>query len=98
MSAVPTIEVVYALPEQQHVAVVPWREGITAGEALAASGILTQCPELSATTVVMGVFGVFVAAERCLQPDDRLELYRPLVNDPRTRRRRLAAQGRTMRS
>ncbi len=91
------IEVVYALPERQHVAAVAWREGITAGEALAASGILVRCPEVSAATAVMGVFGVFVAADRCLQPGDRLEIYRALSNDPRTRRRRLAAQGRTMR-
>ena len=86
------IEVVYALPERQTVVRIPWPEGgITAGEAVEASGICNSHPELGKAPLVIGVFGVVCDPSRPLRPGDRVELYRPLRNDPRAMRRARAA-------
>ena len=49
-------------------------------------------PEIDARDCPLGVFGVAVADDHCLQEGDRLEIYRPLENDPLETRRRLARQ------
>jgi putative ubiquitin-RnfH superfamily antitoxin RatB of RatAB toxin-antitoxin module len=89
------VEVVYALPDRQRLVEVPLREGMTAWQAIEASGILVECPELAGPPVIVGIFGQRVEPSHALRDGDRVEIYRPLVNDPREqRRRRAVAQGR----
>lgn len=90
------VEVAYALPRLQRVLEVPFVEGMTAMQAVESAGLLQEFPELSATTLTLGVFGRVVPPAQVLRPGDRVEIYRPLKVDPREARRRLAAQGRTM--
>jgi putative ubiquitin-RnfH superfamily antitoxin RatB of RatAB toxin-antitoxin module len=86
------IEVVYALPERQTLVRISWSEGgMSAGDAVAASGICNSHPELEKAALVIGVFGVVCDWSRPLRPGDRVELYRPLRNDPRAMRRARAA-------
>jgi len=82
------LEVVYARPDRQWVVVVPFREGITALEALEASGLRTQCPELCAGDLPLGIFGRRIEPTQRLGRGDRVEIYRKLPSDPREARRR----------
>jgi uncharacterized protein len=70
--------------------------GCTAGEALDLSGILAGHPALDPAACGVGIFGREVTRDRLLAPGDRVEVLRPLAEDPRERRRRLARQGRSM--
>jgi putative ubiquitin-RnfH superfamily antitoxin RatB of RatAB toxin-antitoxin module len=70
--------------------------GCTAGEALELSGILDLHPAVPAAACGVGIFGLEVAPSRVLQAGDRVEVLRPLAEDPRDRRRRLARAGRSM--
>ncbi len=90
------VEVVYALPDWQTLLVLEVEPGTTALEAVRRSGILDRHRELAKGELDLGVFGKRVAAEQVLVEDDRVEIYRPLLADPREVRRKLAAEGRTM--
>jgi putative ubiquitin-RnfH superfamily antitoxin RatB of RatAB toxin-antitoxin module len=87
------VEVAYALPDRQLVIEVPLADGMTALQAVEAAGILADTPELAARPLCIGIFGKLVESSQVLKPGDRVEIYRPLPDDPRERRRRLAAQG-----
>ena len=86
------IEVVYALPEAQHVLSLHLPAGATVAEAIAASGICGRHPEIDLARTAVGVFGRRVSLDRPLRHDDRVEIYRPLAADPKTSRRRRAAK------
>jgi len=90
------VEVAHARPERQEVVELDCRPGLTALEAVRASGLLEAFPGIDASRLVLGIFGRIVPPEHELQPGDRVEIYRPLPVDPREARRRLAAAGRTM--
>jgi hypothetical protein len=92
------VEVVYALRDRQHVSRVRHADGMTAIEAVEASGLLKACPELAGSRLDLGVYGRVVQQTHVLRPGDRVEIYRPLTADPREARRRLAAQGKARRS
>lgn len=86
--------VVYALPEYQSVvrlALPP--AGMTAGEAIAASGLCDRYPEIARNDLNIGIFGKPCELSRVLKPGDRVEIYRQLRNDPRAMRRSRAAAG-----
>lgn len=87
-----TVEVVYALPGNQllvELSVVP---GTTAREAIAQSGILARFPQIDPDRQRIGIFGRVVKADAVLQAGDRVEIYRPLIADPKEARRRRAAR------
>ena len=90
------VEVVYALPDRQaQVCLAMPPAGLTAAQAIRASGLREKFPELDRDDLVIGVFGTICDGDRLLQPGDRVEIYRPLRNDPRAMRRARAAQART---
>lgn len=86
------IEVAYAEPERRWLIELLVAPGTTAGEAIDMSGILEACPGLD--TSAIGVFGERVRRDRVLEDGDRVEIYRPLVVDPKEARRELARRGR----
>lgn len=90
------IEVACAEPDCQTVIALEVPAGCTAGEAIIRSEILARHPALDPAACGVGIFGREVTRERVLAPGDRVEVLRPLPEDPRARRRRLARQGRTM--
>lgn len=90
-----TIEVVYALPDRQRLVRLAVESGTTARSAALGSGLDQEFSELDLAACALGVFGRRVADDYELQSGDRLELYRPLRNEPREARRRRAAKGRT---
>lgn len=90
------VEVAYALPERQLILKAEVPAGTTAIEAVRLSGIEQQFPEIDLGRQRLGVFGKLCKADRVLHPGDRVEIYRPLLVDPRTARRELAAAGKSM--
>lgn len=68
--------------------------GTTASQALRASGLLVAISELQLQSLELAIWGRKAPESQVLQPDDRLELVRPLVVDPKVaRRERFAQQG-----
>jgi len=90
------VEVAYALPDRQALLPLMVPAGTTAMEAVQRCGILDLFPEINLQENRIGVFGRLCAGDRVLEAGDRVEIYRPLVADPKEVRRRLAAEGRTM--
>jgi len=89
------IRVVCAEAGRQTVLSLEVEAGCTAGEALRRSGILASHADVDGGGCGVGVFGREVARDYRLQDGDRLEVLRPLTEDPRERRRRIAKQGAT---
>lgn len=88
----PAVEVVYARADDQSIVRLSLpATGMTAGQAITASGLCSKHPELATGDLTVGVFGKPCEATRVLQPGDRVEIYRPLRNDPRALRRACAA-------
>ncbi len=93
-----TIAVVVACAEADRQTLVPLAvpAGSTAWEAVLRSGILSHHPAVDPASCGVGIYGVEVVRGHVLAQGDRVELLRPLPEDPRTRRRRLAREGRSM--
>lgn len=90
------IEVAYARPERQLILALEVPAGTTALEAAKLSGIEEQFPEIDLASQRLGIFGKLCKPDRPLNAGDRVEIYRPLLVDPRVARRELAAAGKSM--
>jgi len=88
------VEIVYALPGAQHVLSVSLTPGATVADALEISGIRTQHPDIDFARQAIGIFGRRVKLSQRLRRDDRVEIYRALVADPKASRRQRAAKRR----
>jgi len=88
------IEVVYAAVDRQVLRALSVPEGTTVREAVLKSGIGEQFPELDLSECPLGIFGKVVADPqvRLIQAGDRIEIYRPLLADPKEVRRLRAAK------
>lgn len=87
------VEVVYALPEKQELITLSVKQGTTALEAVLASGLTTKYPEININETKMGIFSKLLDGkhlpspkEYILEPKDRVEIYRPLLIDPKQAR------------
>ncbi len=90
------IEVAYALPAQQLILKLQVEEGATAEQAILASGLLQKFPEIDLTQNKIGIFGKLVKSDTVLREKDRVEIYRPLIADPKEVRKQRAAEGKVM--
>lgn len=88
------VEVAYALPDKQRIVAIEVEEGCTVFEAAQRSGIVAFFPEIDLTQAAMGIFGRVVEQprEERLREGDRVEIYRPLVIDPKEARKARAAK------
>lgn len=86
-----TVEVVYALPDEQTLLKQQVAPGATVAEAIEASGILQKYPQIDLAANKLGIFGKLVKADAVLRDRDRIEIYRPLIADPKEVRRQRAA-------
>ena len=79
-----TVEVVYAKPHEQRLLRLEVRRGTTLIDAVKASGILEVFPEIDVDTATFGIFGRVVKNRlHVVHHFDRIEIYRPLENDPK---------------
>jgi len=85
------VEVAYALPQKQIITKVTVAAGTTVAEAIALSGIRNIFPGIE-TLPKVGIFSRKVSLDYPLQAGDRVEIYRPLLADPKEVRRRKAEE------
>ncbi len=90
------VEVACAEAARQTVIALEVEAGCTAAEAIRKSGILGRHPGIDPSSIAIGIHGSEVSGDTVLRPGDRVEVLRPLADDPRERRRRLAREGRSM--
>ena len=90
------VEVVYARPESQDVIGLDLPAGSTAGQAIEASGLLVKHPEIDLAKNKLGVYAKLAKADTALRDRDRVEIYRPLIADPKEVRKQRAADGKVM--
>ncbi|HSW14595.1 MAG TPA: RnfH family protein [Solimonas sp.] len=84
------IEVAYALPQQQLILALEVEQGTTLREAVQRSGILERFPQIDLERDRLGIFSRPAAPDAVLREGDRVEIYRPLIIDPKEARRRRA--------
>ncbi|WXU00425.1 MAG: hypothetical protein Ctma_1140 [Catillopecten margaritatus gill symbiont] len=92
------IEVAYALETKQTLLTLEVDEGTVLRQAVEMSGILETYPQIDLSTDKTGIFGKIAKLETILREKDRVEIYRPLIADPKKVRKERAAQGKAMRS
>jgi len=92
------VEVAYATPEKQLIRAVNVDAGTTIGAAIVQSGIMMDFPDLDLEleAAKVGLFGKVAAMTTVLSDGDRVEIYRPLIADPKEVRRKRAAEGKVM--
>lgn len=90
------IEVVYALPQRQDLVQLKLPAGSTVQQALNASGLLQKYPDIDPAKNKLGIFGKLSKPDAALRDRDRVEIYRPLIADPKEVRRKRADEGKTM--
>lgn len=91
-----SVEVAYALPQKQEVLSLKVRSGAQVSEAIARSGILQDFPEIDLASAKVGIYGKQVKLDAVLRDKDRIEIYRPLIADPKEIRKKRAAEGKEM--
>jgi putative ubiquitin-RnfH superfamily antitoxin RatB of RatAB toxin-antitoxin module len=84
------VEVVYAEQEKQVMLKLQVEEGCTVENAIHQSGILQKFPEINLDQNKVGVFSKQVSLDTILSPQDRVEIYRPLLIDPKQARKQRA--------
>jgi putative ubiquitin-RnfH superfamily antitoxin RatB of RatAB toxin-antitoxin module len=67
-------------------------EGSTVRVALQQSGLLENMPEIDIATCRVGIYGKLKTLDTILRENDRVEVYRPLIADPKESRRKRAAK------
>jgi putative ubiquitin-RnfH superfamily antitoxin RatB of RatAB toxin-antitoxin module len=90
------IEVLYALPYEQVLFKVQAAHGVTVGDAIKLSGVLEKHPEIDLSHNKLGIYGKLSKADAILRDKDRVEIYRPLIADPKEIRRQRAQEGKAM--
>jgi len=90
------VEVVYALPDRQVVLALEMVADATIADVITQSGILEKFPEIDLGNNKVGVFGKLGKLTDTLHAGDRVEIYRPLIADPKQVRKQRAAQGKVM--
>lgn len=90
------VEVIYALPERQETVQLRLLPETTLRQAVEASGLLQKFPEIDLARNKVGIFGKLGKPDMVLHDRDRVEIYRPLLADPKEVRRQRAAEGKTM--
>ena len=87
-----TVEVVYGRPDRQTLIEIKVDAGTKLEEAIDQSGITGLFPRDDLATCEVGIWGRIVVRDTVLSDGDRIEIYRPLVRDPREARRERARQ------
>jgi putative ubiquitin-RnfH superfamily antitoxin RatB of RatAB toxin-antitoxin module len=90
------VEVAYARPDEQVILRLELPAGSTLRQAVEQSGILDRFEEIDPDNMKAGIFGKLKKADQVLAAGDRVEIYRPLIADPKEVRKQRAAAGKPM--
>lgn len=93
-----TVEVAYALSQKQFLKEVQLDAGATVQDAIEASGVLDKFGDIDLKTNRVGIFSKPAKLDTALREQDRVEIYRPLIADPKEVRRQRAAEGKVMKA
>lgn len=96
MSAHIQVEVVYANASRQKAVRVTVHEGASVREAIEQSGLLAEFPEIDLEKNKLGIWNKLAKPDAVVRDKDRVEIYRPLIADPKEVRRQRAAEGKVM--
>lgn len=86
------VEVAYAKPDIQLIVRVKTPKQSTALEIIKASGLLQQFPEIDLQINKVGIFAGVCRLDQIPKQGDRIEIYRPLIHDPKEARRQRAVK------
>jgi len=92
------IEVAYALRHKQTLLNIEVDDNASVEDAIQQSNILKKYPEINLKKNKVGIFGKITSLDVKLREKDRVEIYRPLIADPKEVRKQRAAEGKSMRS
>lgn len=84
------IEVAYATADRQRVIGLTVSSATTLQSAIEQSGLLTEFPDIDLQSQKLGIFGQLASLDQHANDGDRIEIYRPLANDPMAVRRQKA--------
>jgi putative ubiquitin-RnfH superfamily antitoxin RatB of RatAB toxin-antitoxin module len=90
------VEVTYALQDKQEVVPLTLPAGSTLQQALEASGLAEKHPEIDLAKGKFGIYSKLARLDAVLRDRDRVEIYRPLIADPKEVRKQRAAEGKVM--
>jgi uncharacterized protein len=90
------VEVVYALPQRQELVKLTLPVGSTLQQAVEASGLPQRYPDIDLAKLKLGVYGKLSKPDALLRERDRVEIYRPLIADPKEVRKKRAEEGKAM--
>ena len=96
MAEMLNVEVCYALNDKQEVVRVRLAAGASLQQALEASGLLGKYPEIDLKKNKFGIWNKLSKVDAVLRDKDRVEIYRPLIADPKEVRKQRAAEGKVM--
>lgn len=96
MSDTIRVEIAYALPDKQILQSLQLPPDTTAEQAIRQSGVLESHPEIDLSKNKIGIFGKLAKLDTVLRDRDRVEIYRPLIADPREVRKKRAEEGKAM--
>jgi putative ubiquitin-RnfH superfamily antitoxin RatB of RatAB toxin-antitoxin module len=92
------VEVAFALPDKQEIVMLEVLPGTTAAQAVSQSDISHHFPDLTTNGAALGVFGKAVKDDYVLHAGERVEIYRPLIADPKEVRKQRAAKAKQRRA
>jgi len=90
------IEVVYALADRQDLIPLALPVGTTLKQAVEASGLTAKFPDIDLAKGKFGIYSKLAKVDTVLRDRDRVEIYRPLIADPKEVRKQRAAEGKVM--
>ena len=86
------VEVAYALPEEQVIISIKVPTKFNVKQAIERSGVQKKFPSIDLSKNKVGIFGKKTTLDHLLKDRDRIEIYRPLILDPKEMRRKRAAK------
>ena len=86
------VEVVLAMPERQELIALEVNSGSTLADAIAQSGVTEMFEGFELDAAKVGIFGLKASPDQVLREGDRVEIYRPLIADPKESRRQRAVK------
>lgn len=91
------VEITYALPAAQTLRKLELDAGATVEDVIRRSGLLEDFPEIDLASNKVGIFSKLVKLDEVVRDRDRVEIYRPLIADPKEVRRKRAEAGKPTR-
>jgi uncharacterized protein len=90
------VQVVYALPDRQELVSLEVPPTTTLQQAIELSGLLSKYPQIDLQKNKFGIFAKLAKPDAVLRDKDRVEIYRPLIADPKAVRKQRAEEGKAM--